>query len=578
MAIAFFTAIILGVIAVLLSWELDLSKKKLDSEKKEEENRIYKLSIFLEFQQKIAHISDPEKVIDTIMSYLRKFFAYTAASSMVIKDSKIIFKAYVEEKINNDYLNRIEKSMLSSLSQFVENLPGKTERKFYGVDINDTVKTSYSSSFHIPLIVKNKIAALIHLSSTKESLYNDRNMETLYQLMEIAGSSLTHFQESLDTEKNIFISLTESIKDGIFMADNKNNLILINDSAKKYLKLLQNNISFSDVVKNFPKSLNLMPKIKETILNAKPFMAKEVHLLNDDKIFDIFITPADQNKASIVLHDMTEYKKAEISKEDTTHIMIHELRAPITTIKDSAELIISTENALDENKKLKFLEIINQQAKKILDQIGSILDTAKLDAGKLTLERTKGDIAKSVKTEMESFMPQAQRKNIALNLNIPNNDLPLIYFDVIRITQVIDNLLSNSLKFTPEDGNINVKIEYKAIPPTPDNSSMKDFLSLDKYIVVSVSDTGIGIPKEQQKFLFSRYTQTKNTSQQLAKLGTGLGLYLVKGIVEAHGGRVWIESEPGQGTTIFFSLPADDAKKTYDEPKTTRSSPLSTVN
>lgn len=281
---------------------------------------------------------------------------------------------------------------------------------------------------------------------------------------------------------------------------------------------------------------------------------------------------------------MTAYRKSEMQKEDLTHIMVHELRAPVTTIKDSAELIISAKDTIEEGRKLKFLEMIHEQAKKVLGQIGSILDTAKLDAGKLVLQKTKGDIAKLIQGEIQTFMPQAQRKNISLDFEILTK-IPEISFDEIRIEQAIDNLLSNSLKFTPEKGKIKVEIDYGVIPPTEkflsldksstlfsDSHTLDDNAFekvLDKFIVISVSDSGVGIAKEQQKFLFSKYAQAKNTPEELATLGTGLGLYLVKGIVESHGGRIWVKSAPGAGTTFSFSLPAtDDAKASYDAPKT----------
>jgi len=168
-------------------------------------------------------------------------------------------------------------------------------------------------------------------------------------------------------------------------------------------------------------------------------------------------------------------------------------------------------------------------------------------------------------------MPQAERKSISLNFNLLNDSLPLISFDEIRVSQVIDNLLSNSLKFTPEGGKIKVELDYKVIPPVVDGTSpMGEFLSLDKFIIISVSDSGVGITPEQQKLLFSKYVQAKNTSEKVATMGTGLGLYLAKGIVEAHNGRIWVKSAPGQGTTFSFTLPAtDDSKSTYEAPKPT---------
>ncbi len=572
MEIALFTTVVIGLIAVLLSLEVDKLKKDSLVAKKREEDRIYKLSVLKEIQEKIAYATDPEKAIDVIMTELRNFFPYSVASSMVIKDTNVIFKVYIEENIGSEYIKKVGESMLSSFEKLIGNLPAKVEKKFYGLPLNDAVKSTYSSSFHIPLIANNKILALIHLSSFRENAYKD--MTDLHELIDAVSSSLTHFGQAIDAQTQKFSSLIESVTEGILMIDNKNNLLVINDSAKKILGVNKENVSFLELSNVFSQSppsgeagLDLAAKIQEVMLSKNPYSEKEIAVNN--KVFNIFINPIGNDKVSVVLHDMTDYKKKEMLKEDLIHIMVHELRSPVTTIKDSAELIITTKDALPENRKLKFLEIIHTQAKKVLGQIGSILDTAKLDAGKLVLQKTKGDISKLIQDEIQTFMPQAQRKNISLNFDVLPKSFPLISFDEIRISQVIDNLLSNSLKFTPENGRIKVEIDYKLIPPVLDGSTpMGEFLSLDKYIVVSVSDTGVGIAPEQQKYLFAKYTQAKNTPEELATLGTGLGLYLVKGIVESHNGRIWVKSQPGQGTTISFTLPAiSDAEKSYNEPK-----------
>lgn len=562
MVIALLATIVLGLVSILLSLENDGLKKKSLETKKVEEDRIYKLSVIKEIQDKIAYTTDTEKIIDVIMISLRNFFTYSAASSMVVKDAQIIFKIYVEDQISSDYIKRVEENMLSSFEKLIGKLPGKIDKKMFGLPINDAVKSVYLSSFHIPLTANNKVLALIHLSSASENVYSD--MKDLVEIVDSASSSLTHFSQAVDLETEKLSSLIESINDGIFMADNKNNLLAINDSAKKILGVVPS-VTFFDVLNVFPQNFNLGDKISEVMLTKKPYFEKEIQVNN--KALNIFVNPVENDKVSVVLHDMTDYKKKELLKEDLINIMVHELRAPVTTIKDSAELIISSKDTLSESKKLKFLEMIHQQAKKILGQIGSILDTAKLDAKKLVLQKSQGNIAKLIKEEVKTFMPQAERKNISLNFEILTK-LPLISFDEIRISQVIDNLLSNSLKFTGKNGQIRVEIDYRVIPPVLDGSSpMGEFLSLDKYIVVSISDNGVGIAKEQQKFLFSKYTQAKNNPSKITTMGTGLGLYLIKGIVESHGGRIWVKSAPGQGTTFSFSLPAtDNAKASYDTP------------
>lgn len=574
MEIALLVTITLGIIAVLLSFENDKLKKREEEERKSQEDSIYKLSVLKEIQGKIAYTKDPEKVIDIIMAELRNFFPYSVAGSMVIKDARVIFKAYADEEVSGDYISQIEEKMLSSFSKFVGNMPEIIDKKVYGIPLNDLNKSTYSSSFHTPLIANNKVLALIHLSSTKENAYKD--MSDLHELIDAASSSLTSFNQALKTENYISTELIKSISDPIFMVDNKSNLLIINEACKKALGLNHENINFFDITNIFAKAFSLESKVNEALATNSPFIEKGIEIKGG--VYNAFINAVSNDKVSVVLHDMTAYKKSEMLKEDLTHIMVHELRAPVTTIKDSAELIISTKG-LEANKKLKFLEIIHQQAKRVLGQIGSILDTAKLDAGKLVLQKTKGDISKLIQDEIRTFMPQAQRKNISLSFESLSKSIPEISYDEIRISQAIDNLLSNSLKFTAEGGTIKVEVDYKAIPPVVDGSSpMGEFLSLDKYIVVSVSDNGVGIAKEQQKFLFSKYTQAKNTPEALSTLGTGLGLYLVKGIVESHGGRIWVKSAQGVGTTFSFSLPASNAAKvSYDAPNPA-TSPLSKLS
>ena len=578
MIIAFIVATVLGLYAVLLSLENDNLRKNFHETKKTEVDRLYKLSVIKEIQGKIVYTNDHEKIVDIIMVSLRNFLNYSMAASMVLKDAQVIFTIYTEEDVNEEYIKKVEQSMLSSLEKLVGKLPPQINKKIYGAPIKNAGKSTYLSSFHSPLIANNKVLALLHLSSTSENAYS--NMEDLHEIIDAASTALTHFSQTIELETKKYSSLINNLDDGIFMVDSRNNLLTINNSATKILGISVN-ANFLDISAVFPQNLNLADKTRDIMLSKKPDFQKEIQI--NGKILDIFINPVGQERTLFILRNVTEFKKKELLKEDLLNIMIHELRSPATAIKDSVELIITDKETLGEDRKLKFLEIIHQQAKKILGQIGSILDAAKLDAGKLVLQKTKGDIAKLVKDEIRSFVPQAERKNISLSFELLPERIPEISFDEIRISQVIDNLLSNSLKFTPEGGKVKVKIDCKVIPPVLEGvSPMGEFLSLDKYIVISVSDNGIGIKPEQQKLLFAKYMQAKDTTEELAIMGTGLGLYLIKGIVESHQGRIWVKSAQGQGTTFSFSLPAtDDTKASYEAQKTTVTSlakPFQTVN
>jgi len=227
------------------------------------------------------------------------------------------------------------------------------------------------------------------------------------------------------------------------------------------------------------------------------------------------------------------------ANDDIPYLIVHELRSPITAIKNSAETLISGKSVLTNTEKKQFLELIYQQSKLLLEQIQLIMDVAKLDAGKLTITKTQGNMGEFISQQTKIFLLSAKKKNISLNVEI--EDTPIISFDPIHIGQVLNNLISNSLKFTQEGGKIYVKVGMSN--PTAN------------YLTVSVADTGRGIPKDFQKRLFSKFSQSPETPQEIAKQGTGLGLYLTKGIIDAHKGTINVESEEGKGTTISFNLP-----------------------
>lgn len=226
------------------------------------------------------------------------------------------------------------------------------------------------------------------------------------------------------------------------------------------------------------------------------------------------------------------------NQEEYSHVMVHELRAPIVVIKDSASLMISNKLNGDEQKNM--LNLIHDQANKLLSQISTILDAAKVQDGKLSLKKTQGNIGEVVKEEMTLFQPEAKRKNISLIAQV-KEDLPTFFFDNVRITEALNNILSNSLKYTNENGLIRVTVAHD-----------------EGHIIVSVADNGIGIAPEKQSRLFTKFGEiNRNMNKENQNLSSGLGLYITKWIVEAHGGTIKIESEEGKGTTTTFTLPID---------------------
>ena len=362
-------------------------------------------------------------------------------------------------------------------------------------------------------------------------------METLYNVTRQSMNQICRLEKAFFAENSKLSSMIASLVDGIFMLDRHKNLLLINDSAKKFLGIDKNNPDLADIAMNLPEDFDIESKLSHVLKTNSLIHVKDVAI--KDKCFEIYIKHVSNGTISVLMHDLTTEKNLEHIKEDFTNMIVHELRAPLTTIKDSSELIMSEKYSLSENDKKQFLEIINKQSKVLLDQISSILDSAKIESGKFTVKKIKGDIKKTIKEDLETFLPQATKKHITLKEHMPVY-LPLLAFDPLRISQVMNNFLSNSLKFTQKGGEITVSASFD---------------ETGKEITISVSDNGIGIPKEYQNSMFSKFSQANNNPQKLTKDGSGLGLYVAKGIIEAHKGVISLDSEQGRGTTISFTLP-----------------------
>lgn len=243
------------------------------------------------------------------------------------------------------------------------------------------------------------------------------------------------------------------------------------------------------------------------------------------------------NTMAVKLKELDQLKDAFVSS------VSHELRSPLTAILGYVELLtMKPFNELNPEKAKKALDIIQESTVRLTKFVNDILDAAKIKAGKMEIQKTPFDLRATSESIFGLFHPLFEKKKIDAKLQIPDN-IPTIVADGEKIRQVITNLLSNALKFTPEGGSITL--------------SATGARATDGVITIYVKDSGIGIPKEHQHLVFERFQQVPGTKEKIsgATKGTGLGLTIAKGIIEAHGGQIGLESEPGKGTTFFFKLP-----------------------
>ena len=222
-------------------------------------------------------------------------------------------------------------------------------------------------------------------------------------------------------------------------------------------------------------------------------------------------------------------------KDEFVALVSHELRTPLTSIRGYLELVLDGEAGEVTDEQRQFLGVVERNANRLLELVGDLLFLAQIEAGKLSLEVGAVDLAAVAAESVETARPLAEDKEITLTL--ATSPLPLLAGDRARLAQLLDNLVSNAIKFTPEGGRVDVRA----------SSSRGN-------AILEVRDTGMGIPAEEQEHVFERFFRTTRATEQAIQ-GTGLGLAISKAIVHAHGGRITLASSDGEGATFRVTIP-----------------------
>jgi two-component system sensor histidine kinase GlrK len=225
-------------------------------------------------------------------------------------------------------------------------------------------------------------------------------------------------------------------------------------------------------------------------------------------------------------------------KEDFISHVSHELRTPLTAIREASRLLIDGTFADNPESRDELLTIVSDECERLIVSVNRILDLSRMEAKMMEYHFNRTDLIHLTRKCILKLAPIAQRKNITLELT-PPPQLPEILMDSDRISQLLENLVANALKYTDAKGSVTV------------STSLKNHD--DMAIEVSVSDTGCGIHEKNLNKIFDKFKRIES-GKETAR-GTGLGLSIAKHIITVHGGKIWVESTPGKGSTFFFTLP-----------------------
>ena len=529
------------------------------SKQREEEfkRKMYEAEVLKEIGDRIGYSLDAAKIVEIISGSLGKLLPHSAICHMLFdeKEDKVNFSCSVNEPVSPLFIKDVREKMIISSKEILQKpiMESEISESIAGAVLDEKLQGFVRSYFNLPIVISGKLVGMINVSSTQADLYDHTNTEFLFTIAKNAASAVSKLQEVLENEKNKLLQAVDSLSEGVIMVDTKYKLVLVNRKLKQLLALMDSPALF-DIVNALSGNLDLRSLVDEAIAQDDDLPPREIEVR--DKVLQVLASKVIDKKSQkeigvvVLFHDITDAKSLEKLRNDFTSMMVHELRAPLTSIKSTVELLqegMYKKTATDLGKQLSSVQ---STAQTMLEVVNDLLDVAKMEAGKFDVISEAGNLKDAIRDRAEAFKSLAFAKNLKITLEIEEN-LPKAYFDKVRIKQVLNNLLSNAVKFSNSG-----EIKIKASRQQDQNAPMD--------IVISVSDSGIGIEPDEGDKLFSRFGQLVRGSRSLAAKGSGLGLYIAKGIVEAMGGSIWYESEgAGYGSTFYFTVPAADSVPDY---------------
>jgi len=411
----------------------------------------------------------------------------------------------------------------------------------------------------------------VHLEISTSPIFNDEG--EVVACVHVARDITEHkrAKEALERSEEQLRSVVQTAKDAISITDSRGNITFWNSAAEAMFGYTSDEIIGKSVSILMPERFRTIfgHAFKKTVLSGEiqsyEAIAERFGRRKDGSEFPIEISDTQwKTKEGVfftsIIRDITERKRVEQELQEKTKqlaaasqakskflaSMSHELRTPLNAVIGFSELMLDGVPGEINDEQRDCLNDILSSGQQLLNLINDVLDLSKIEAGRIELKLENLNLADVIDDVVQTVKPMLDENRHRIGVNV-GKGLPQVHADKRRLKQILLNLLGNAIKFTPSDGKLGIKVTRNG-----------------DWCQVSVVDSGIGIKEEDQERVFEVFTQATTLSKE-KKEGTGLGLALTKQLVEAIGGRIWVESEYGRGSKFTFTLPLAREGEPYPE-------------
>lgn len=412
-------------------------------------------------------------------------------------------------------------------------------------------KQGVHSILNLPLMSTDTaigIMMLLHTGEPRMFTAEEINLaETVSAQLAVSLKNAQLFRHVVE-EKGRIEALVNSSGDGILMTDKQFHLILMNSVAEQLFQIHAEHyydkylIEFVDAQKDNLKDFDPVKRtIYQIVTSPESMIIEEFGLVSPPKTLKIVANPVLGEKKEIighmiVLRDVTQEKQLEQMRDDLVSMIVHDLKNPLAGVIGFAEIMHVKAKKRGVEDFEGFLTKILYQANILHEMVNNILEVHKMEDGSMEIQKDVTNLEDIVNNAIRQVEMSAKQKGITISTDF-TTELPPVFVDRTKIVRLFANILSNGVKYTPEQGQIRIHITIQ-----------------DDEILTGISDTGKGIPSQYLDTIFDRFAQIDRKKQGKAA-SVGLGLYFCKLVVEAHGGKIWAESEEGKGSIFYFTIP-----------------------
>jgi signal transduction histidine kinase len=446
---------------------------------------------------------------------------------------------------------------------------------------SDAARKKTGAMIVVPLVAQNDTLGVLMLSHDEVGYFREEHLRLLsasagqiaiglhnallYQEIE---QQFMHRGEMLRRQEEAASQSTailQSLSDGVLVCNADGGVLAANPAVERILERSIEEL----VVWNLPELLKRLLGRRAAEVPVEDLLARPLSDRHEPRTFsttfqigtnmiNVRLGPVMNSRDALmgavaVFRDITREVESDRLKTEFIGTVSHELRTPMTSIKGFTQLLSMGSLGPVNDTQKEFLNIIQTNAERMISIINDLLDITKIETGSVELDLRPLHLAETLSNVVMELQSSIQAREHELSISIPPG-LPLVRADAKRFNQILLNLLSNAVKYTPRGGKIALEAREADIHDVPEELQ-PELRAAPRYALIEVRDSGVGIAPEEQERVFDRFYRTENPLKVEAG-GTGLGLSLVRPLIELFGGRIWVRSTPGQGSTFSFVVPA----------------------